>query len=149
MKDAGSESQVLTACGRPAEHIRWLFRDGGRVVSKSAKIGVSVALIVAAVVIYVVRSRGAANDITSRTSFNAVVMCRACGARSDVTLDVTDVPPYKCPKCGKREAWGMVKCHHCGNVFLPEISGDPPRPPMIATCPKCKSQETGAAVPEP
>ncbi len=117
-------------------------------MSKSAKIGVSIALIVAAVVIYVVRSRGAANDITSRTSFDAVVMCRACGARSDVTLEVTDAPPYKCPKCGKLEAWKLVECHHCGNVFLPEISGDPPRPPMIPTCPKCQSNQVGAAIPK-
>jgi len=116
-------------------------------VSKSAKIGTSIALILAAVVIYVVRSRGAANDITSRTSYNALVMCRACGAQSNVALEVSDVPPYKCPKCGKQEAWAMAECHKCGNIFLPPLSGDPPRPPMIPTCPKCGSQEVGAAIP--
>jgi putative FmdB family regulatory protein len=116
-------------------------------VSKSAKIGTSVALILAAVVIYVVRSGGSASEITAATDYNALLKCRGCGNEFKATLDVADEPPYKCPKCGKREAWKLAECHKCGNIFLPPVSGDPPRPPMIPTCPKCGSQQAGAAIP--
>jgi DNA-directed RNA polymerase subunit RPC12/RpoP len=116
-------------------------------VNQTTKAIAAVAIIVAAVVLYLVRAGGATNDITSRTDFNAMLKCRACSAEFKATLSVEDEPPYKCEKCGKREAWKLAKCNACGHVFLPEISGDPPRPPIAPTCPKCNKQETGAATP--
>jgi Zn finger protein HypA/HybF involved in hydrogenase expression len=106
-------------------------------VTKTAKISLSIGLIVVAVVLYVVRSGGSASDITAQTEYNALLKCRACGNEFKATLDVADQPPYTCAKCGKKEAWKLAECRKCGNIFLP-------RPPMIATCPKCKSQATGA-----
>jgi len=114
-------------------------------MSKSARIGLSLALLVAAVVLYVLRSGGGASEITARTDFDARVKCRACQAEYLAKLDIEQVPPYKCQKCGKNEAWSMWQCNECGTRFLPDPVGDPPRPPMAAACPKCKSLSTGAA----
>lgn len=47
--------------------------------------------------------------------------------------------PVKCPKCGKKAAYPMVKCIHCGTWFFNDLLKQYP-PGMIANklvCPKC------------
>jgi len=116
-------------------------------LSKSVKIGASIAITVVAVVLYVVQARNAPNDISSRTDFHAVLECLACGHEFDAHLGVDDLPPYACAKCGKREAWFVWKCGKCGGRFCPKPSGDPPRQPMIPTCTKCGGPGAGRVTP--
>ena len=112
-------------------------------MSNTTKIAVAVVVLVLAVVLYVVRS-DEGGPVTSRTDYNATLECMACNHQFKANLQVTDRPPHLCPNCDKKEAWQLRQCRDCGEVFLPPLEGDPPRQPMIATCPKCKSQATGA-----
>ena len=112
-------------------------------MSNAVKVAIAVVVLVLAVVLYFVRSHGGGHP-TSRTDYNAKLQCVACNHQFKTNLEVTDRPPYPCPNCGKKEAWPLRQCRDCDEVFLPPLEGDPPRQPMIATCPKCKSQATGA-----
>lgn len=113
-------------------------------MSNGAKITLAVVLLVAAGSLYFLRT-GNANDLANRTDFNAALRCQVCKASFNAQVEVAEDPPYGCEKCGKREAWPLWKCTSCGELFLPEVSGTPPRQPIAPACPKCKSLGTGTA----
>jgi hypothetical protein len=113
-----------------------------------AKLGGAVALLGAAAWYYSSRS-SADESPTSRQDYNTRLHCLTCGQDSTANLNVADEPPHPCGKCKALAAWKLKKCNACGHIFCPEPSGDPPRQPIIPTCPKCKSGSTGAAPIEP
>lgn len=110
-------------------------------VQKRVGLIASVTLLVAAVMIYVLTREESDDDQT----FNARLQCLACQAQFGARLDIGDPPPFECDKCGKVAAWRMKLCRDCGLVFTPDPEGDPPRQPMIPTCPQCKGQKIGSA----
>ncbi len=112
-------------------------------MKKGIKLVVAGAALVVAIGLYVSRSSETKSP-TDWTEHNASLQCMGCGHAYTATVQLRDQPPYVCPKCGKREAWMQKQCRKCGEVFLPPLEGDPPWPPMIATCPKCGSTTTGA-----
>lgn len=114
-------------------------------MSTQAKIGIAVGLLLVAGLLYFLRAGNETNDLTSRTEYNARIKCRSCAAESKVELNVADMPPFACDKCGKTEAWKLFRCNACGHEFVPDPVGNPPRPPMIPVCPKCNGQSTGGA----
>ncbi len=113
-------------------------------MSNTLKFGAAVLVLLIAGVIYVARMKSG-ETITSQTEYNTVLRCQSCGYTFKAQLDVDDELPRPCEKCGKSAAWRLKICRQCGTLFLPPVSGDPPRPPAVATCPKCGSQATGAA----
>jgi predicted RNA-binding Zn-ribbon protein involved in translation (DUF1610 family) len=117
-------------------------------VNNTIKIAAAAVLIVLAIVLYFARA-GDTKSTTDWTNFNASLACMDCGHAYQATVEVGDPPPYTCPECGKKNAWRQKQCRECGEIFLPPLEGDPPWPPMIARCPKCKSQATGAVKIEP
>ncbi len=113
-------------------------------MTNATKIVLAVGVIVLAGVVYWMRS-GTSNTLSSRMSHNAALRCRACSQTFTTELGVADLPPFVCEKCGKKDAWKLWKCNACGELFVPDPVGNPPRPPIIPSCPKCKSQSTGGA----
>jgi putative FmdB family regulatory protein len=114
-------------------------------MTKALKIGGVILIFGLAVGLYFWRTSQTASP-TQWSDYDAYLQCRACGHRFKANLEVADIPPFTCPKCGKKEAWHLKQCRQSGEIFLPPLQGDPPRPPMIATCPNCGSTATGAAV---
>jgi predicted RNA-binding Zn-ribbon protein involved in translation (DUF1610 family) len=117
-------------------------------VSKAIKVAVAGVVFVLAIGLYFARS-GETESPTDWKEYNASLRCAECGHDFQAELDPGAVPPFECPKCGAKSAWLLKQCRDCGNVFLPPLVGDPPWPPIIATCPKCKSQATGAVEQKP
>jgi predicted RNA-binding Zn-ribbon protein involved in translation (DUF1610 family) len=113
-------------------------------LSNGAKIGVACGVLFLAGVIYYVRA-GNVNDLTSNTTYNTQLRCLACNEEFKAKLDVVDKPPFKCPKCQKSAAWFLWECDKCHATFAPPLEGNPPRQPMMPTCPKCGSTSTGRA----
>lgn len=111
-------------------------------MSKTTQIVAAAAILVVAVALYVSRS-GGQNDLTTRSDYNCLLKCRACGNEYKDEIKITDDAPFACTKCGKKEAWQVWECSQCQKTFLPELEGDPPRQPMIPTCPTCKGQSVG------
>lgn len=116
-------------------------------MSNSVKAAAAVGIIVLAGGIYYLRAGSETNDLTSRREYNALLKCRACGAEYAAELNVRDIPPYACEKCGKREAWHLWECRQCHKTFVPEPQGNPPRAPIAPACPECGSVMTGRAHP--
>ncbi len=114
-------------------------------MSTNTKLTICGVIIILAVVMYFWRG-SESESAASWTDYNASLRCRSCSNDFNANLDVDQEPPFTCPKCGDKEAWHLKQCRNCGEIFLPPLEGDPPWPPMIATCPKCKSQATGAYV---
>ena len=77
------------------------------------------------------------------TSYEPLLRCRSCGADFRASLSLVQPPPFKCPRCGKIDAWNLWRCNDCGAVFIPEMSGDPPHAEMIPQCPSCRGKSTG------
>lgn len=93
--------------------------------------------------------RGTADHSAERRTWDAVLQCAACGHRFGAQMKLTfPMAAQSCPKCGKQSAWELKRCSRCDHAFLPELSGDPPRPPMMPKCPRCGSdRHVGAVVP--
>lgn len=111
-------------------------------MSNGAKITLAVVVLVVAGSLYFLRM-GNVNDLTARTGYSAKVQCRACKATYQGEFDLSERMPAVCEKCSKKEAWPLWHCLNCKEVFLPEVSGDPPRVPIAPPCPKCKATNTG------
>lgn len=109
----------------------------------NTKVIIVVVLLVASGVTYFMLS-GRQNNVGSRTGKEVRVKCLSCQKESDLKVEVSEEQPYKCPACGKREAWRMYQCYDSGKLFVPDREGNPPRLPMIITCP-----DGGAAGPAP
>ncbi|MBI4579393.1 MAG: hypothetical protein HY718_06795 [Planctomycetes bacterium] len=116
-------------------------------MNRAGRIILIVVLFGAAGAVYYFRA-GSVNDLTSRREYNARLHCLSCGHDFPAELDVGDVPPRECPKCHGKTAWFVWQCGKCGNTFTPPPGGDPPRQPMMPTCPKCQSAMTGRAAAE-
>jgi predicted RNA-binding Zn-ribbon protein involved in translation (DUF1610 family) len=111
-------------------------------MNKATRIALVIVLFVAAGVIYYTRA-GGVNDLNAKHDYNAQIHCLACNNEAPAKLDVVDVGPFACPKCGKKAAWHVWECTKCNNRFTPPPGGDPPRQPAMPTCPKCGSSMTG------
>lgn len=74
-----------------------------------------------------------------------VVGCRSCGHQwvQKVTLETDS--PFVCPKCGQAAGWQLFNCSQCKKTFVPEPVGDPPRLPIIPSCPTCGQAASPAA----
>jgi hypothetical protein len=112
------------------------------------KVAAAVGILAIAGLVYRLRSDGGSNDLASARSYNARLMCRACGNSFPGTIGKSDRPPIVCKKCGKQEAWPEHQCYDCGNRFVPELEGNPPRIPVVPHCTKCKSVRVGGVPPE-
>jgi hypothetical protein len=98
----------------------------------------AVLFIAAGVVLYLhFRRTGPGTD---RTSWGAYLECADCGHKfgADVQL-AFPIKAQRCSKCGKEAAWELRHCTKCNVDFLPEMTGNPPRPVSIPKCPKCGS----------
>jgi len=93
--------------------------------------------------------RGSAGHDPGRTEWNAELQCAECDHRFKALLKLTiRTEAQPCPQCGKVAAWELKHCSACPHTFLPELQGDPPRPPNMPPCPKCESNKNvGAWVP--
>ena len=102
-------------------------------------VAVAVVLFVAAAIILYSYFRHAGPG-AGRTDWNAYLQCAECGNKFAASVKLTyPIKAQLCPKCGKEAAWDLKHCTKCKLDFLPERSGDPPRPPAIPKCPKCGS----------
>jgi predicted RNA-binding Zn-ribbon protein involved in translation (DUF1610 family) len=113
-------------------------------MSNAVKILLAGGILVLAAVLYFARG-GATESVGDRTSYDAVLECAACNHRYNARVESGAEFPLVCPACAKPEVWKVMYCRQCKALFLPPVSGDPPRPPMIAKCPQCGSTSTGAA----
>ncbi len=111
-------------------------------MSKTAKIVTAVVVLGGAVVLYFARSQEDASSVGAQ--FNTMLGCMECGEQFKAAVKSGEEFPLVCPKCGKKAVWRCKQCRDCNEIFLPPLEGDPPHQPIIATCPKCKSQSTGA-----
>ncbi|HVP10185.1 MAG TPA: hypothetical protein VMV94_03250 [Phycisphaerae bacterium] len=107
----------------------------------------TVAVLAAAVGVW--HRRGTSAFSADRHSWNAVLQCLNCGHRFEAELKLTfPLSAQTCPQCGKPAAWQVKLCSQCNHSFVPELSGDPPRPPIVPKCPKCGSdRHVGALLP--
>jgi len=107
---------------------------------------VAVLLIAAGIIFWFNRDAVLAR---SPSSWDAQFECAACHERFGGERKLTfPLQPQTCSKCGQAAAWETKYCSKCKLVFLPELSGDPPRPPTIPSCPKCSDNKSvGAYIP--
>jgi hypothetical protein len=103
-------------------------------------------LVVVAVVLFAAAATmlyshfSAAGPGAGRADWNSYLQCAECGNKFSANVKLTfPIKAQLCPKCGKEAAWELKHCTKCRADFLPERTGDPPRPPAIAKCPKCGS----------
>lgn len=113
-------------------------------MGKTGKIVLIVVLLVAAGVIFYLRS-GNVNDLTAQREYNTLLECLECQHRFQAALDVADRAPFECPSCHKKAAWFVWECAKCGARFVPPPEGDPPRQPVAPVCSKCGSGNVGRA----
>ncbi len=94
-------------------------------------------------------ARGTSVIRTEKTAWNAVLQCVECDHRFDAELKLTfPLSAASCPECGRPSAWEVKHCSACDHSFVPELVGDPLRPPPMPACPKCtKNDDVGALVP--
>jgi predicted RNA-binding Zn-ribbon protein involved in translation (DUF1610 family) len=111
-------------------------------MNRTVKIVIAVVVLAGAVILYFARSEEDASAVGAE--YNTVLGCMECGEQARAALQSSQEFPMVCEKCGKKAAWRCKQCRSCGEIFLPPLEGDPPRQPIVATCPKCRSQMTGA-----
>ncbi len=116
---------------------------GGDTMQTWMKVAAIVGILALAALVYGLRSEGGSKTLASANSYNARLMCKACSHSFAATIGKDDSLPFACGKCGKKEAWPEHQCYDCGNHFVPELEGTPPRIPVGPRCPKCKSQRVG------
>ena len=106
--------------------------------------GIVAVVAIAVAVVLAVRNLGSggAGGIRGLTAERDVI-CEACGEQLVMDLPIEPKPPYKCPKCGKKEVQLAVRCLQCGNVYSYRLDGDQPK------CPACGSQHAGPVALEP
>ena len=103
--------------------------------------GLAAILFVAAAIVLYSHYRSAGPG-AGRTDWNAYLQCGECGNKFSASVKLTyPIKAQLCPKCGKEAAWDLKHCTKCKKDFLPERSGDPPRPPAIPKCPTCGSAQ--------
>jgi len=83
-------------------------------VQTRMKVEAAIGILTPAGVVYHVRSDAQANDFGTRTEGGMSLRCRACSHDFRPTFDMQDLAPCACPRCGKREAWPLWKCHTRG-----------------------------------
>lgn len=112
------------------------------------KIGL-VIVVVAVVItaIAIIKNLESRDPGTSREAWNSIVMCKDCGHMWPLQLNINDPLAAKsCPKCQKAAGWEARYCTKCNEYFVPELTGDPPRPVAIPKCPKCGDDKKVTAV---
>ena len=80
--------------------------------------------------------------------YTAELKCESCGEVFQQKIAGGTTFPVKCPKCGKKTVYGVVKCLDCGETFTihPPKPGEMPSPEMeMPKCPKCSSMNLGSA----
>jgi hypothetical protein len=107
------------------------------------------AVVLLSATVWLCQNRGGAGFRADRRSWNAVLQCVDCGHRFNGELKLTyPLAAQICPNCGKPAAWQIKRCSRCDYIFVPELTGDPPRPPRIPKCPKCSDDRyVGAVLP--
>lgn len=111
-------------------------------MNRGTQIALIVGLFVLAGAVYLLRA-GSVNDVNRTREYNTRLQCLDCKHEFNAELDVADVGPFKCEKCGKQEAWQMWECGKCQATFTPPPDGSSGRQPVMPKCPKCGGSMTG------
>lgn len=111
------------------------------------KLGLVCAILAAAAIVFWLNR----DSVLARSpsTWDAQFECAACHERFGAERKLTfPIQAQTCPKCAQAAAWELKYCSKCKLVFLPDLSGDPPRPPSIPNCPKCsENKSVGAYIP--
>lgn len=111
-------------------------------MSKNTSIALVVILFGSAGALYYWRS-GNINDVGAKRTTQSTLQCLDCKHEFVAEVDAAEKAPFKCAKCGKKAAWYVWQCGKCQTHFVPPPEGDPPRQPLMPSCPKCGGGMTG------
>ena len=72
--------------------------------------------------------------------YSYVLQCTnpACGRTFEASYPKGQKPPFRCPYCGKKTAYFLLKCRACGEVFN-SLKSPSRKVPYV--CPNCGKEE--------